>query len=52
MADPKPTGSTKPPADPSKTYTKPHEEARSDATQAAADRHLHGQPTNPDGSTK
>lgn len=33
-------------------YIPAHEEERSDATQAAVDRFLHGKPTNPDGSVK
>lgn len=37
---------------PKTKYTPAHEEKRSEATQAAADRFLHGQPTNPDGSVR
>jgi hypothetical protein len=37
---------------PKKTYIPAHEEVRSEATQIAADRFLHGRPTNPDGTVK
>lgn len=37
---------------PKKTYTPPDKEPRSEATQVAADRYLHGKPTNADGSVK
>ena len=33
-------------------YTPPDQEKRSASTQAAADRFLHGKPTNPDGTVK
>ncbi|HYS37831.1 MAG TPA: hypothetical protein VEO01_19610 [Pseudonocardiaceae bacterium] len=53
MADPKvPVGGATSVPKAKKTYTAPHEEVRSEATQASVDRHLHGQPTNPDGTVK
>jgi hypothetical protein len=44
MAERNRTGSSKPPADKTKTYNRPHEEERSPQTQAAADRYLPGTP--------
>jgi hypothetical protein len=37
---------------PKKNYPPPEEEPRSEATQVAADRYLHGKPTNADGTAK
>ena len=51
MADSQPSGRRKIPP-PKKTYTPPHEEERSEATQAAADQFLDGKPTIRHGEAK